>query len=125
MTAEPNPIERSRGGRDRITISRLAGSIKRLDECKAMVERMSLDVDALDRTGLTAVVGEMGLIESLREQLTEADTLVTELAAGDASSAGRHVQRLEAALSGSLWSLAQEVATDLTCRKTEIDEHAR
>jgi hypothetical protein len=125
MTADPNPLPRPRGGGNRITISRLAGSIKRLNECKAMVERMSLDVNALDRTGLTAVVGEKELIESLREQLTEADTLVTQLAAGDESSARVHVQRLEAVLSDPRWSLAQEVETELARRKTEIEDKAR
>lgn len=126
MTAHPvTPLRTPRAAGNRITITRLAGSIKRLNECKAMVERMSLDIDALNRTWLTAVVGEEQLIKLLREQLTDADTLVTELAAGDGGSARVHVERLEAVLSGPMWSLAQEAATELADRRIEIKKHAR
>lgn len=122
MTAHPvTPVERPRSGGSRVTVSRLAGTIKRLNEYKAMVEHMSHDIEELNLTRLTAVVGEERVIESLRERLTNANTLVTQLAAGDGDSALVYVKGLEEAVADPIWSLAQEMASELDGKRKAIE----
>ena len=109
----------------RVTVSRLAGNVVRRNECKAMVDAMAADIEALKRTHLTAVVGEEQLLQSLRRQLGEADAQIAELANAPGGSARVRLNRLEATLSGPVWSLAQSTATELAARRAQIDEQTR
>lgn len=109
----------------RVTVSRLAGTVVRLNMCKALVDGMADDIEALKRTQLTAVVGEEQLVQSLRKQLGEADAQIADLAATHASNVRAHLDQLEATLSGPVWSLAQSTATELAGRRVQIEEQTR
>ena len=109
----------------RVTVSRLAGAVVQLNACKTLVDGMADDIESLKRTQLTAVVGEEQLVQSLRRQLVEADAKIAILAATHSSSARSHLDRLEAILSGPVWSLAQSTATELAARRVQIEEQTR
>lgn len=120
----PSVANRVPPGHSRATVSRLAAAVVRLTECKAVVDAMARDIEALKPTRLTAVVGEEKHVELLRQQLSDAHAQITGLTAAQPAHARSFLDQLEAAVSGPLWEIGRSTAQELADRRVQIEEQA-
>ncbi|GAA3688435.1 hypothetical protein GCM10023081_27220 [Arthrobacter ginkgonis] len=109
----------------RMSVPRLAAAARRLTECKALVEEMRQEVDWMDKTRLTAVVGERHLIESLTTNITRADTQIAQMANGTPDRTKGCMAKLESLLDDPVWAVARETRKHLAARKEEVEEYVR
>lgn len=110
----------SAGGR-RLRVSRMATAVERMATCRALLDRLQDDIDALRSTRLTAVVGEEQLVATLRQSLAAADEEIRRLASGGDETPLVYVERLESVLADPLWGLAERSAGELQRRRADVD----
>lgn len=106
------------------TVGRLAALVSTLHARRRLGAQLAQKIEPLRIGGLIAVAGEARMLSGLEEQLTQAESLVTELA-GRGVPAARHrevLAELDRLLGGAAWRLAEEIDTELAARLTEQEQ---